>query len=158
MTEPIDDPEYWSQRLRDAVVCQHHAIYLKPLKEWKLIEERHRDLLACEIRENESILDVGCAWGRLLSLLPSNWHGEYTGVDICQDFIEIAKAQNPNREFHCCRAEDVSTISQGRKWDVVVLVSIKQMIISNKGTESWQHLESILQGVCSRILIIEYSV
>ena len=53
MTQPIWDSRYWKTRLETAYQHEqlHHAIYLRPLEEWKEIEERHKVILTNEIQD-----------------------------------------------------------------------------------------------------------
>ena len=44
-----------------------------------------------------SILDVGCGLGHFYDFLVSkNWHGDYTGYDICSEVIQIARERHPD--------------------------------------------------------------
>ena len=88
MTQPIWDSRYWKTRLETAYQHEqlHHAIYLRPLEEWKEIEERHKGILAKEIQENTSIIDVGCGYGRLLAFFPVDDFILVEAVDSCIAF------------------------------------------------------------------------
>ena len=147
MTQPIWDSRYWKTRLETAYQHEqlHHAIYLRPLEEWKEIEERHKGILAKEIQENTSIIDVGCGYGRLLTLLPDHWMGNYVGVDLSPDFISLAKKTHPGYNFVESTIENLASLPslQGKKWDVAILISIKQMVIANQGGAVWDNMEKI---------------
>jgi len=50
--------------------------------------------------KNKKILDVGCGFGHLFSYLKAQKiHMKYTGVDINEEFIKIAKKMNPKSRF-----------------------------------------------------------
>jgi hypothetical protein len=91
MTEPVDDPKYWAQRLQEAtrVGQPQHAVYCCGAGLWKRIEDKHRQILARHVRAGDAVLDCACGWGRLVFLLPDRrqWQGPYLGVDFSSDFI-----------------------------------------------------------------------
>jgi SAM-dependent methyltransferase len=73
---------------------------------------------AVEMRNPESILDVGCGDGRLLSLLSERLpNAELTGIDISLRAVNLARALNPGLAFDVM---DVANVS--RQFDVVTLV------------------------------------
>lgn len=155
MSEDISNPRYWKMRLHCAA-APHHVLCYCPEHDWNSYVQEHIEQLGVEVQPNESILDIGCAFGRLLEMLPRDWVGDYMGFDLSPDFIEIAKTAYPLREFHVCKIEDVESVSQGKIWDVGVLVSIKGMVIREQGGELWNEMEGKLNKVCKRLLILEY--
>ena len=53
---------------------------------------------------NATILDVGCGFGDLCRFLEKKkLNVKYHGVDINQDFIDVAKKRNPNGKFEVRR-------------------------------------------------------
>ncbi len=88
--------------------------------------ETATDLSWINWQKIESILDVGCGYGRLLDFLISNkfYKGKYWGVDIVPEFIEKAidinanKANNPEKKFLVgdFLAQDLSH----KKFDIVI--------------------------------------
>ena len=88
----------------------HHAIYkCGNADDWQRIESQHRRVLAQYVLPNDSVLDVGCGWGRLAYLLPTTWRGDYLGIDITPEFLSIAQQNHPDLDFARC---DVSNVSQ----------------------------------------------
>jgi SAM-dependent methyltransferase len=59
------------------------------------------DLFKIGDLNNKSILDLGCGFGDLYQfLIDNNIHiKDYLGVDICQEFIDIAKTKYPYTNF-----------------------------------------------------------
>lgn len=168
--QDIDNPEYWKQRLVRAKKKGeiHKSIYECTEDQWKLIKVKHQQVLNRVILPNESILDAGCGYGRLLSLLPKSWSGDYLGIDLSEDFVDMASDSYPDKTFLVGPLEIVlpsvgrnirSYIGpgpEGIKFDWCVLVSIKDMIIKNNGQEAWDTLEVELRKVCARLLLLEY--
>lgn len=166
--QPISDPNYWKDRLRRALHRDklHHAIFLCTKDLWKEIEAKHREILARVILPNESVLDAGCGWGRLLTLMPKGWSGDYLGIDLSPDFIAMARDDHPERQFICAPLEIALPQVQKRidayvgpdsKFDWCVLVSIKNMVIGNEGRAAWDEIEGMIRKVANRLLILEYS-
>lgn len=154
--QKIFDQNYWRDRLTEAGQ-EHHAIYLCTPDVWGKIAATHKKILSGLISENDSVIDAGCAWGRLLSLMPENWRGDYLGVDLSPDFIELAKRSNPARsgQFEVGDIRHLSSIARVR-YDWAVLISIKQMVLDNAGQGAWSRMETELRTVADRVLILEY--
>jgi SAM-dependent methyltransferase len=70
---------------------------------WKskqLQELLFRVIESMGIREDSSVLDVGCGLGHLYSFLSSRgFRGQYTGIDLCPVLIEQARLRLPGADF-----------------------------------------------------------
>jgi ubiquinone/menaquinone biosynthesis C-methylase UbiE len=157
MTEPILSPLYWKNRLEhQGAVERHKAIFITSKMNWDAIAEKHRTILAQHIYPEHSVLDAGCAWGRLLGLMPIDWRGFYLGVDLSPDFIELAKQEHPDRPFIVADLSDLAL--RDNQFDWVVLISIRPMVKRNLGDEAWKQMEKELRRVSRRLLFLEYDV
>lgn len=153
MSAEIFAPEFWRSRIKDAAT-PHHAVFCCGNDQWRAIEEHHRSVLAKEIGQNDSVLDVGCAWGRLLDLMPKHWVGDYLGVDLSPEFIAEAQRLRPHRAF---KVHDIRNGGfNGKLFDVAILVSVRGMVIREKGQAEWDAMESIINRVAKRLLVLEY--
>ena len=150
--EDILSPGYWKERLEKAAV-PHHAIMKCSLEKWQAIEAKHREILKRVVQLDDRILDAGCAWGRLLALMPDHWRGAYHGVDLSPDFIELARKNHPERDF---RVGSIMEPLDVPPCDLAVLVSIRPMIVRNLGQEAWDMAEINLRPVAKRLLFLEY--
>lgn len=157
MVEPINDPLYWKQRLTDAKE-RHHSIFKCDLERWKRIEEKHKKILAETIDNLTSVLDAGCGYGRLLTLLPEHWYGDYVGVDLSPDFIELAKQEHPTVPFFVSDLRSLFFFNEAthRKFDWAVLISIRPMVRRNLGDAEWEKMEKELKRVAKNLLFLEY--
>lgn len=166
MAEPIFDPTYWSDRLAKAVAREqaHYAVFEGSKEKWEAGRVRQAALLAQHIGPADSVLDVGCGWGRLLGIMPKGWAGEYLGVDICPEFIDLARAAWPIRRFWRCdfRKEIPTTFVTARglegsaRFTWAVCCSIKPMVIRNAGREEWDRIEANIRKAADRILLLGY--
>jgi cyclopropane fatty-acyl-phospholipid synthase-like methyltransferase len=153
--KPIFSESFWAERLRNAKE-RHHAVYVCPRSRWGAIEAKHREILARHIRPDDSVIEAGCAWGRLLDLMPPDWRGPYLGVDLSPDFVEAARRERPGRTFVIADLRDLSQFEDGL-YDWAVMISMRAMVIREAGAAEWGKIEAELRRVARRILILEYS-
>jgi SAM-dependent methyltransferase len=161
MTQPIFETKFWQERLGQAVARGevHRAIFECHLSLWEQITNRHKYILSNRFfgRPKDSVLDLGCGWGRLLSLMPENWEGDYLGIDLSPEFLALARAAYKDRMFLQLDLRRYGTTGMERIYDWAVLVSIRDMLLSDAGGEVWEKVEANLKKCCRRILILEYS-
>lgn len=148
----IFDVEFWAARLRTAIDRDklYHAVWVGGEDLWHAAARKHKAILGGIVAPGMSILDVGCGWGRLLTLLPPRWHGTYVGIDIVPAFLGLARAAFPQHTFleHDAR----EPIPGG--YDLAVLVSIRAMVQEN--SEDWPRMEANVRAAARRILYLEY--
>lgn len=153
---PVWDPGYWKDRLHSTPRDKpHYAIYVCHRSVWREIERRHKAVLHDAISPADSVLDVGCAWGRLVDMLPNWWHGDYLGVDISPEFISIARHKYPKRTF---TVGDIRNLALTRDYDVAVLIAVRDMMDRYYGPGAWASLERQLRLRCGRLICLEYEV
>ena len=169
MTEPILSTRYWKKRIQQAPEENfHHSIFKCDLAKWNEIEVKHRNLLSKYIHPNHSVLDVGCGYGRLLTLMPQLWiqfkgtEDKYIGIDISPDFISLARKNHPDYKFYPSNILDIEdriyVSDNGKRFDWAICVSFRPMIERNLGSESWEKIEAHLKNHAERILLLEYDV
>lgn len=156
---PIADPAFWKERLDEVQSDNlHHAVFRCPRDRWKRIEAKHRDILERVIQPKDRILDAGCAWGRLVDLLPPSWVGDYKGVDISPDFLTMARERNPGLEFEQYDLRHLPHYwGKGNfSFDIAVMISIRPMVKRHMGETEWGKMESELRRVAKKLLYLEY--
>lgn len=156
MTEPILDPKYWSDRIEQSGGLLYKSVFLCAPDKWKLIEKKHEAILSETIGEYDSILDVGCGYGRLLNLMPDSWKGDYVGVDISPDFIDLARQFHPNRAFINSDIRDIPEQLPQGEFDWAIMVSIRPMVRRDLGADVWDTMERAIRSKASKLLYLEY--
>lgn len=153
---PIFDPKYWNNRAVSTVASGaplHHIVYCIGTEQWDAITARHQWLLKEFIRPQDSVLDIGCGYGRLLDMMPFHWKGKYLGIDISDEMISMAENKYPNHPFLCGPAEEfLPTLPP---MDVAVLISVRGMILREEPWR-WPRLKRLLRDTVDRILCLEY--
>ena len=153
MTEPINDPLYWKQRLVTAQE-RHHSIFRCDKERWLRIEAKHRKILAETIHPEQTVLDAGCGYGRLLDLMPRDWRGYYQGIDLSPAFIDLARREHPRNAFLVSDLRMIPMLSGTFDW--AILISIRPMVRRNLGDDEWGKMEMELKRVANRLLFLEY--
>lgn len=167
MSELISDPRYWARRLREARAkgVLHEAVFKVNLQRWREIEDRHREILKARLSKGTSVLDCGCGWGRLLTLVPETWAGAYVGVDLSPDFVNLARKNFPSEDFVVGDLRDLSLLTpytlrymgkEDGRFDLAVLISVRPMIRRHLGDEVWAQMEAQIRGRAEKILYLEY--
>lgn len=160
MSKPILDTNFWKERIRDVNASGdplHYAVYKVDEYRMECINAQHRKILGQHIQPHDRVLDAGCGYGRLLKLLPGSWRGKYLGIDFSPDFIEIARAMNPERAEQFWR-DDLRNIESvfDCEFDWAVCISIRAMIVNNCGGDVWSDMLNELKRCAKRVLILEY--
>ena len=155
MAEPIFDPAYWAKRL-DTAPALYQSVFRCPEGRWKEIETKHRHIIDKLIGDTDSVLDVGCGYGRLLTLMPPTWCGEYQGFDLSPDMVALARKHFPQRKFDPVDVRYLPADYSGPKFDWAVFVSVRPMIIRNAGEGVWKEISNRVRRYCRAFLFLEY--
>lgn len=156
MSRPSNTPEFWKERL-DWILEYgkdlRTAIFDCSEEKWNKAEAQHRGTLQHKIALDDSVLDVGCGYGRLLDLLPKGWFGSYLGIDISPDFIHLAQIRYPGRQFLIKDVLELPITED--KFDWAVCIMVKGMISLDFGEEAWNTINDRLRLLAHRILTLE---
>jgi len=155
--KPVLEQSFWVDRLYRAV-HRHEAVYSCPRPVWSAIEDTHRRILNRHIKPADSVLDVGCGWGRLLDLLPEDWNASYLGIDFVPEFIKMARADWPVNKFIVGEFFDELPKLKAGSFDWAVLIAIKPMLQENVGGEYWTQLHREVIRVSKRVLYLRYAI
>jgi SAM-dependent methyltransferase len=158
-TEDVVNPVYWKDRLdkvRTHKLSLHRSVFVCPDIRWRFIEETHRTIIIKLIKPTDSIIDIGCGYGRLLNLMPPTWRGCYLGLDICEEFLSMARETHKGMSFLHYDILNPKFELPYRLADWCVLASFKYMIIRNLGDEAWKVAEANISKLCRYALYLEY--
>jgi SAM-dependent methyltransferase len=135
----------------------HLSVFRCPAPLWHQIEDAHKKILAELIPDGASVLDLGCGYGRLLTLMPVSWYGDYTGVDLSPELVRLAQETYPVRRFYVGDLRYLEDPPRGStRYDWGVMVSIRPMVRRNAGDDVWADVERRVKSWCRRLLYLEY--
>ena len=147
-------PEDWRRRIQEVMAKDqplYVAVFNTNLTEWQSFKKTHAEALRRTVQPSDSVLDAGCAYGRLLNLLPSWWRGAYLGIDLSPDFIALAKAFHPDRDFVVGDLIDVERLVAGRRFDWAILLSV-----DNDEEKYWRARLLKIRRVVDRLLLLNF--
>lgn len=156
MSEDIANPAYWKDHLYRAQKFTelHHSIFRCPLETWMKIEAKHKQIIAQHVGNTDSVLDCGCGYGRLLTMMPKDWEGGYLGVDISPDMIDLAREWHSGRQFVISDLRNLQWI--GHKYEWAILISMRPMIRRNMGDEVWEQIKKQIRQHANKLIFLEY--
>lgn len=160
MNRPVDKPEFWKPRIDEAIKQNNlrHSIWAGVTDEvWNAMDSLHKIILDHVIMPQHSVIDVGCAYGHLLELMPLNWRGEYLGIDISKDFLRLACIHYPRHHWMVADARELTVESEYDRFDWAVCRMVWDMTRYSLGEEEWTKFEEKLKKIARRILILEPS-
>ena len=180
MDRDVQNPEYWKTRLYEASEAHepHRALYITDRDTWANLEMYHRGILAHHIKPGDRILDAGCGWGRLLTLLPTSWYtqvgqghsgthrsgyrGNYYGIDISPDFIAKAKETNANQIMVQFQVGSLLELPKHweregfKEFDWAIAIAVRSMITNYVGKDVWEAMQRNILEVSKRLLVLSY--
>lgn len=146
---------YWRDRVRKCGGDLQRAIFEGDADAFgRRHAEDMRAIKAAGIKPTDSILDVGCGYGRLLSLLPGDWRGAYTGIDVSEELVELARILHggrPGVRFVCLDASPRLPY-RDNEFDVAVSVWFRSMILREVGEEYWSRVDREMRRVARRVV------
>jgi SAM-dependent methyltransferase len=154
--EPVMSPDYWAERLRQSDGEVHRAIFAGALGQYQeAVAEMRAEVLAARIGPRDSVLDVGCGFGVLPGwLAEAGWSGGYLGVDVCPEFVALARAARPGLEFAVGDARRLAEVAGVRRFDWAVAVWLREMVRKNVGPAAWEEVEAQMRLCAGRILVV----
>lgn len=155
----VTNPDYWRDRMYGAFASgeRHRLMFNGSLDQFNEIEERQKKALRA-ISHRQSILDVGCGYGRLPDLLRvQGWKGRYVGYDVSPDLIEVARKWWSNPEFYEFHVADLAIAppTPSFRADWAVALWLKTMLINNMMIEKWERIEAWMRLHAKNVLVVD---
>jgi SAM-dependent methyltransferase len=92
---------------------------------------------------DSSVLDVGCGFADLYRyLINNNWNGKYTGLDIVNDLLNVAKEIDPSLELI---NDDIISVKNLEKYDFVLASGIFNAKLSFEN--NYNHITNTLTAM-----------
>src|ERR1051326_1621082 len=86
--------------------------------------------------EGKAFLDIGCSTGECAGQIIDMKSNKYVGVDIKQDYIDLARKRNPDGNFYCHDARKLPF--EPKTFDVIMFNGV------------WHHMSDELIAECLR--------
>ena len=147
----VYNPNFWKKRVSEAIARDrlHEAVFFA--SEGQFLEHTvgKRDFLIRTIRKTETVLEIGCGYGRFHDLYPE-YRGRYLGIDISPDLIEQARIRHPDQTF---MVADMQTFDAS-KYDWVVAMGVRNMVRNFISEKAWENIEEKYRKVCTKGMLI----
>lgn len=159
--EHVCSPDYWRERMLRFLAKQpdlHQIIWQTDRELWQHTQAETAKVLAEHLRGGETVLDVGCGYGALVECLEQSRflsgkrRGNYVGVDISPDLLDLARILYPTEKFILANASRMP-LPAGTV-DLAVLRQVKGTIRGNYGHGTWNLIRDEIARVSRRILYI----
>ena len=96
----------------------------KSRSNYKDLYEGEKFLIKKYIKNNSTVLDIGCAQGGMSRILKKKFSKiKYTGLDFNKKMIDIAKKKNPDHNFYFYTGTNYKNFFK-KKFDVVIIFGI----------------------------------
>ncbi len=151
----VNTPGYWRDRIAASPKDPRRQLWADSDAEWDKMEDAHRARLGLVVKPGWSILDVGCGYGRLLHLMPDEWHGDYLGIDVSPEFITEARRQHPSRSFMVEDASTLRSLAGQRSFDLAIFIMVRHMITTSLGKPYWEKVVWTVGRFAKRLLVLE---
>lgn len=153
---PIFSPDYWRVRIAEAGSNLRDSVYAYACgAKWDEMDDLWRKALARHVAADTAILDVGCGYGRLLTLMPKHWGGYYVGTDVSPEFVAIAKRLHPGyADQFCVRDFRLRQLGLEGAFDLAVCGMVRGMVRLNAPDE-WPGIEANVKRCARAVLYLE---
>ncbi|MGL6095390.1 MAG: class I SAM-dependent methyltransferase [Fimbriiglobus sp.] len=160
--QSVLDPEYWRGKVTDAAARgeSHRAVYTGTADAMADIDRRHREFVS-RIGDFDSVLDVGCGYGRLLDLLGPRFKGRYFGIDLSPDLVAMARVRWPDRARNFMAADvrspevrkHLGEITLTKCFQFGVVLWVKDMVVREVGRPAWDEIQTAVEPFCVELLV-----
>lgn len=156
----VTTQEFWRKRIWEVVANGlelHQVIYRTDIGNWNKIQKATAKLLKDVLPPSCNVLDAGCGYGALYEVLHAVPHFsgvQYTGLDLSEDLVGIAKLRYPDAVFEQCRLEDA--MYPDNHFDFTVFRSVEGMLHDNGYSAAWSMAFDNVKRMSKNVILIEY--
>ena len=109
-------------------------------------------LISRFIKNNDSVLDIGCGQGGLYEILNKKFKKiKYTGIDFNKQMIDLAKSNFPSGKFYWLTKKDYHRFFK-KKFDVVIIFGILHL------NPNWDRILLNASKVSKRVVIFDHRI
>lgn len=109
-------------------------------------------LISRFIKNNDSVLDIGCGQGGLCKILNKKFKKiKYTGVDFNKQMIDLAKSNFSNGKFYWFTKKNYHRFFK-KKFDVVIIFGILHL------NPNWDRILLNASKVSKRVIIFDHRI
>ena len=153
-----DDKEFWVGRVNDAKARQDpfYSIYKSGPVVWGEIIKNRLSIIAEKIPTGSRVLDAGCAFGWLATVLPYMQAIKYTGIDHTPALIDYGKELFPRVNLIEAPLQELPFDNDSFDW--VVCSCVKHGIVENEENGliekgRWKQIESEFMRVSENAIV-----
>lgn len=155
----VTNPDYWRDRMYGAFASgeRHRLMFNGSVEQFNEVESQQKKALRA-IRRGQSVIDVGCGYGRLPELLRvQGWTGRYVGYDVSPDLVGVARKWWPDKSTHSFHVADLinSPPVPSSRADWAVALWIKTMLANSGMLPEWDRIEEWMGRVAHQVLVID---
>ncbi len=129
----IDNNRYWAKigvkfetdRLNDTTLVLDISMFL--------------DILG---NPEKAVIEFGCGIGRTADLLVDDGFHDYTGIDICEKVVQLARERLPGLEF---LTNDILTYQSVRHFDAAIVTDVLLYLSPEQQLQALLNLNSLLK-------------
>lgn len=101
------------------------------------------EILASPIKPTDSVIDVGCGLGDMLTYLrkEKDFKGQYLGLDFVPEFIEHANSKYKNDKIADFIVFDIINDQLPRNYDVILLSGV----FNNQMEDNWEFISTSIK-------------
>lgn len=111
--------------------------------------EGEKFLINNYIKNNSSVLDIGCAQGGMYKILKKKFSKiNYTGLDFNKPMIEIAKKNFPKQKFYYYSGTNYTSLLK-KKYDIVIIFGILHL------NKNWKNILYNASKLTNRYILFD---
>lgn len=108
--------------------------------------------------KESSVLDIGCGFADLFAFLTARgWQGKYCGVDLCEDFVAVAREKYSSYNNFTVKLCEFTRLEQEQHFDYITMIGIHYIIFDH--TDPVSYYQKNLNAaflLCNKAIIADF--